>query len=181
VALIDSDPQRSACAWAAPGNLEFPVYEIVLEDQEVSDWAQDVQSVSARYVVIDIAPNDRALGASIALSTVVLVPCTPSGLDLEGTLRTIEIIEAVRSRGQRHLSVILVPNRVDVRTLEGRQLATELNEFGHVVSSAIGDRSAFVRAFMTGHSVVDHARETPADKEVKQLCDLVEKSLKLSR
>jgi ABC-type Na+ efflux pump permease subunit len=50
-------------------------------------------------------------------------------------VRTIEIIEAVRARGRRQLSVILVPNRVDASTLEGQQIASELNEFGHVVSS----------------------------------------------
>ena len=32
VALVDSDPQGSACQWAEPGNLEFPVYEIGLEN-----------------------------------------------------------------------------------------------------------------------------------------------------
>jgi chromosome partitioning protein len=28
--LVDGDPQRSACQWAEPGNLEFLVYEIGL-------------------------------------------------------------------------------------------------------------------------------------------------------
>ena len=31
VALVDSDPQRSASQWAEPGNLEFPVYEMALD------------------------------------------------------------------------------------------------------------------------------------------------------
>jgi chromosome partitioning protein len=177
VALIDSDSQRSACAWAIPGNLAFPVYEILLENREVSLWAKDVQNVAARYAVIDVPPEDRALGASIALASTVVVPCTPSGLDLEATARTMDIINSVRSRRQKRLGVILVPNRVDGRTLEGRQLASELRAFGGTVSSPIGDRSAFVRAFTTGHSVSDFAAGTAADYEIRQLCDLVEKSL----
>jgi chromosome partitioning protein len=177
VALIDSDSQRSACAWAAPGNLEFPVYEIVLEGREVSLWILEVQKVVAQLVVIDVAPTDRALGAAIAIAGLVLVPCTPSGLDIEATVRTMEIVTAVRSRRQQHPSVILVPNRVDNRTLEGRQLAGELRVFGDPVSPAIGDRSAFVRAFLTGHSVADFAKGSAADQDIKRLCDLVEKTL----
>ena len=78
VALIDSDPQRSACHWAEPGNLDFSVYEIALADRPVTVWAQDVKRVPAHFLVIDTAPEDQALGASIALSNLVLVPCTPS-------------------------------------------------------------------------------------------------------
>jgi chromosome partitioning protein len=177
VALIDGDPQRSSCAWAAPGNLEFPVYEIPLEDQQVSLWVQDVQSVEAEFVVIDVPPNDRAMGASIALARMVLVPCTPSGLDLEATVRTMEIVNYVRSQRQGRLNVILVPNRVDGRTLEGQQLGDELIEFGDAVSSPIGDRSAFVRAFMSGYSVANFAKGSAADLEIKELCDLVEDAL----
>jgi chromosome partitioning protein len=39
VALIDSDPQQSACLWAEPGNLNFPVYEVALNDQMTVNWA----------------------------------------------------------------------------------------------------------------------------------------------
>ena len=98
VALIDSDPQRSSCQWAAPGNLEFPVYEIALSDQSLGDWDHDVKGVSADCVVMDTAPDDRVLRASVAFADLVLVPCTPSGLDLEATVRTLEIIDAVRTR-----------------------------------------------------------------------------------
>src|SRR5215470_12241019 len=137
VALIDGDPQASACHWALPGKLEFPVYDMALLDQAVSVWVRGVSRVCAEYVVIDTAPNDRALGASIALANLVLVPCTPSGLDVEATVRTLEIIDAVRVRRHGSPNMILVPNRVDVRTLEGRQLMEELVGFGDVVSPSI--------------------------------------------
>ena len=174
IAVIDIDPQGSACAWAAPGNLTFPVYEITLDDRKASDWARDVRDVRAQCVIIDIPPSDRALGASIALSDIVLIPCTPSGLDLEATSRTIDIVEAVRARRPEPLNVIMVPNRVDIRTLEGLQFTNALNDFGLPVSPVIGYRSAFARAFVTGHSIADFAKGTPADREIKQLCDLVE-------
>jgi chromosome partitioning protein len=177
VALIDTDQQRSACQWAKPGNLQFPVYESPIGDQAISNWVRDFNRAAMvyEYVVIDSAPNERALGASIAVSDLVLVPCTPSGLDLEATTRTLEIIDMVRHRRPKTLNLILVPNRVDSRTLEGRQLVEELTGFGEIVSQTIGNRSAFVRAFSAGRSVADMPDGQVAHREIEQLCNLVEK------
>jgi chromosome partitioning protein len=180
-ALVDSDPQRSGSEWAKLGNLAFPVYEIILGEEPVGAWVAEVRRVEADYVVIDTAPNDRALGASIAVSDLILIPCTPSGLDLEATVRTLEIIDNVRARRRERVHVVLVPNRVDQRTLEGQQLADELIAFGEPVAVAIGDRSAFVRAFAKGQSVGDLAPGQSADREIRSLCDLVEYSLAHTR
>jgi chromosome partitioning protein len=176
-ALIDSDPQGSACEWAKLGNLAFPVYEIVLGEEPVAAWVAEVRRVAADSVVIDTAPNDRALGASIAVSDLILIPCTPSGLDLEATVRTLEIIDNVRARRRENVKVVLVPNRVDQRTLEGQQLVEELIAFGEPVASAIGDRAVFVRAFSSGQSVGDLMPGQSAEREIRALCDLVEYSL----
>jgi chromosome partitioning protein len=173
VALVDSDPQRSASQWAEPGNLHFPVYEIGLATETVANWANTVRDIRAECLVIDTAPSARELGASIALADLILVPCTASGLDLEATQRTLAIIEAVRDRRTRPIRVILVPNRIDRRTLEGQQLYEELQSFGETVSGPIANRSAFVRSFTTGESVCDFATGQPADLDIRGLCDLV--------
>ena len=173
IALIDSDPQRSASQWAEPGNLHFPVYEIGLATETVANWAHYVRGVRAGCLVIDTAPSARELGASIAVANLILVPCTASGLDLEATQRTLAIIGAVRDHRRAPVSVIIVPNRVDRRTLEGQQLYDELRSFGETVSSPIANRSAFVRSFTTGQSVCDFAAGHPADLDIRGLCDLV--------
>jgi chromosome partitioning protein len=175
--LIDGDPQRSACHWAEPGNLSFSVYDLALEDQGVPDWVRSVREVRAEILVIDTAPNDRSLGAAIAVADLVLIPCTPSGLDIEATVRTLEIIDAVRRHRNGAPQMILVPNRVDLRRLEGQQLAEELAGFGEVVSPPLGDRLTFVRAFTTGQAAGELAPGAPADLEIRRLCDLVERTL----
>ncbi len=180
VALIDSDPQCSASRWADPGHLGFPVRDLVLGEQSVVTWAKAVQRVEADYVVIDTAPNDRSLGAASGISDLVLVPCTPSGLDLEATIRTLEIVDAVRVRPHGIPRLILVPNRVDRRTLEGQQLVDELNGFGEHVSPPIGDRAVFVRAFSTGFPISSWAGEL-AYGEIRTLTDLVERFLSSAR
>jgi chromosome partitioning protein len=177
IALIDSDTQRSASQWAELGNLHFPVYEIGLVSEPISTWASHIKGVPADCLVIDTAPNEREIAASIALCDLILVPCTASGLDLEATSRTLSIIQAVRNKRRAPLRVILVPNRVDRRTLEGRQLVEELHTFGEPVGPPIANRSAFVRAFSTGQSIGDFAAGQPADFEIRTLCDLVERVL----
>jgi len=177
VALVDSDPQRSACHWAELGNLEFPVYEMCLESVPVRTWAHQVRGIPAKTVVIDTAPSERHLGASIAIADLVLVPCTASGLDIEAIARTIDVISAVRRRRHKRLAVVLVPNRIDRRTLEGQQLERELQGFGECVGPAIGARTAFVRAFTAGESVASLAHGQAADHEIQRLCDIVEREL----
>jgi chromosome partitioning protein len=177
VALVDSDPQRSASQWAEPGNLEFPVYEMAMEGTSVSAWAQEVRNIQAGLVVIDTAPNAREMGASIALANLILVPCTPSGLDLDATMQTLAIIDAARERRHDVIKVILVPNRLDRRTLEGRQLVEELSEFGEIVGPPIASRSAFVRSFTSGQSVASFMPGDAADLEIRQLADAVERAV----
>jgi chromosome partitioning protein len=176
VALVDSDPQRSASQWAEPGNLEFPVYEMALEQTSVSAWAQEVRSIQAGVVVIDTAPNAREMGASIALANLILVPCTPSGLDLDATLQTLAIIDAARKHRRDRIKVILVPNRIDRRTLEGRQLIDELSGFGEIVAPSIAARAAFVRCFTNGQSVTSFMPGDAADQEIQQLADTIERA-----
>jgi len=179
VALVDSDPQRSAFQWAKLGAPKFPIYEITLSNQNVTDWFRELNHVAAKHdcVIVDTAASEHALTTSIGTASLVLIPCTPSGLDFEATVQTLEIIATIRARRQGHPVLILVPNRVDARTLEGRQIVDELTGFGEIVSPAIGDRSAFVRAFSAGQSVADMSEGQAAHHEIKLLCNLVEKAL----
>jgi chromosome partitioning protein len=179
VALIDADPQRSACHWAEPGSLRFPVYDVALADQAVANWVREINRVVASYdyVVVDTAPSARALGASVAVCNIAVVPCTPSGLDLEATVGTLEIVGQARLHRRGLPRVILVPNRVDPRTLEGKQLVEELTNLGEVVSPTIGYRSAFVRAFSVGRSIADMADGQAGHREIQRLCSLIEGNL----
>jgi chromosome partitioning protein len=178
VALIDADPLQSANQWAALGGLKFPIQVLTFSvNQPVAQWASAVKRIVGDYVVIDTPPSDEALASSIALADVAVIPCLPSGLDLEATSRTLDIVEAVRRRRASHLHVVLVPNRVDRRTLEGRQLVEEMESFGETVASPIGNRYAFVRSFSLGISAAQLDPRGHADRELSKLCDLVENSL----
>jgi chromosome partitioning protein len=183
VALIDSDPQLSASQWAALGNLQFPIYQVILNDQMTVDWARDVRAVAANHghVIIDTAPSMRAVSTSIAIANIAMVPCTPSGLDLDSTVKTLEIINQIRKLRGGYPKVILIPNRVDPRTSEGKQLVAELASFGEVVSSTVGYRIGFVRAFSDGHSIHEMANGQEGHGEIQDLCDRLELTLNIEK
>jgi chromosome partitioning protein len=171
-ALIDADPQRSAVQWALPGRLPCPVYAMPLEDMPVEEWVRQTRTVAAEYVVVDSAPNAKTVIAPIAISNLTVLPCTPSGLDLEGMGRTLAFFGTVHSRWPEKRCVI-VPNRVDGRTLEGRQFMEELARFGPKVSPSVGNRIAFVRAFASGQSIADFEPSGVAAYEVGRLCEFL--------
>jgi chromosome partitioning protein len=178
VAMVDADPQRSACAWAELGLLPFAVWEIPLEETGGEHWAEDLKHVETPLVVLDTAPTARGLNAALAVASLVVVPCTPSGLDIEATRQSIAMIGEARQQHRRHIGAILVPNRVDLRTLEGRQFFQELQSFGEAVGPPIGHRVALVRAFTTGQAVGDYARDSMAAREIEQLCSYIELTLR---
>ena len=178
VALIDADPQGSASQWAEPNKLGFPVQKITFSRRlSVAQWASKVKLLRSDFAFVDTPPSDEAVAASMALAHVAVIPCLPSGLDLEATARTLQIVGAVRTRREEELHVVLVPNRVDRRTLEGRQIIEEMELFGETVARPIGNRSAFVRAFATGQSVCDSEPDRIADLEIRELADLVNNCL----
>jgi len=174
---VDTDPQRSACDWAELGSLGFPVHGLAIGDAAVSTWAEAVMRFDADYLLIDTAPNDQALAASIALSHVVLLPCTASGLDIEATDRALDILKAVRLRRRDSVQVAIVPNRIDMRTPEGRQLVDELRQTGERIGPPVGNRSAFESAFSKGMPVCDHAPGGNADMEIRALWLAVQRML----
>jgi chromosome partitioning protein len=176
VALVDSDPQQSASQWAELGSLQFPVYQVILSEQMSVNWARDVRVVATNYdyAVVDTAPSLRAVSTSIAIANLAMVPCTPSGLDLESTIKTLEIINQIRRLRRGYPRVMLIPNRVDARTREGQQLVDELASFGEAVSSTVGYRTAFVRAFLEGVSIAEMANGHDGNGEIQLLCDRLE-------
>lgn len=150
VDVIDADPQRSAAEWAAPGRLPFRVSELPLGMGEAREWANSIRSAPTAMTIIDTAPHEYAVGAAVAVADIVVLPCTPSGLDLTATEQAIAAILFARSKRGADIPALLVPNRVDPRTPEGDQIGEALDEFGEIVCSPIGSRLGYVRAFSEG-------------------------------
>lgn len=150
VDVIDADPQRSAAEWAAPGRLPFRVSELPLKMGAAAQWANMVRSMPGQTTIIDTPPHEYAVGAAVAVADVVVLPCTPSGLDLSATEQAIATIAYARDKRGTEVPALLLPNRVDPRTLEGQQIVEALEDLGEIVCHPIASRLAYVRAFSAG-------------------------------
>lgn len=179
--LVDCDIQGSASYWAEPGKLPMPVQHMPLEsDKQVAGWSKDIQAIRADYLILDSPPHlNAALGGVIGLSDLAVVPCGPSGVDLIATGETIGLIREIRqARGNGRPAIVLVPNRTDMRTASGRELAGALTDMGEPVSPAIHARTAFSDAFNSGQWVGAYAPKSPAHDEIKALGNCVLKQLR---
>jgi chromosome partitioning protein len=137
-ALIDTDPQRSAVQWAkraaeAGSPLSLPVLAQPTARLALPD---------APNVVIDTPPTDQEIvAAAIAAADVVLVPTSPSALDLS---QVQVAVEAARRSG-KPVAVLLTRTR---RTLSVASAEESLRELGiHVLSTRIPLRESLAMAF----------------------------------
>jgi len=87
--LIDEDPLRSCHQWASQnGRLPMPV----LLPDEVEGSALS----ASRYLLVDTEgrPKLEELSELISSSAWTLIPCGTSGLEIDGTLRLIEVLRS---------------------------------------------------------------------------------------
>jgi len=181
VAVVDADTQGSATYWSEPGNLPVPVLHYPLEHaREIQAWSRRVRDVDADIVVLDAPPHlNEALGGVIGLSDLAVIPCAPSGLDLIATAETVGLVREIRDeRGGDRPHILLVPTKVDRRTVSGRDLAGALKDMGEAVGPDVGQRTAFSDAFNAGQWVGAYAPASQAHQDIVGLAQRVRSMLR---
>lgn len=171
--LVDADAgQNSAAVWLEKGNLPIKGESLPL-GSSLEAWVRQVAGIKHRPLVLDLPP---ALGevttAALFIADLFLVPITPSGIDLQATIPTLEMLRRVRERrrerdGSPHC--VLVPSKVDARTANGRDLPAVLKGFRKMVGPEISQRVAFVDSFSEGQWVGDYAPGSQAHQEIMTL------------
>jgi chromosome partitioning protein len=182
VALVDADPQGSATDWQAGGKLPVLVESLPLGgEREARRWVARVLALKAGAdcVVVDLPPQvGSGIASALLLADVLLVPVSPSGVDLRATGRVLELLRRARAlRGGDRPAAMVVPSRIDRRTVIGQRAHGTLARFGLQVGPEIRQRSAHVRAFAAGTWVGACAPGSPAHREIRVLKDRVEELL----
>lgn len=99
VLVVDADPQQSALAWAAlaedSGGVAFTV--VAGKGRHAGTTAR---SMARDYdlTVVDTAPSEDSLAsvrACMEVADLVIVPCSPTGLDVARVVRTVQLAEQV--------------------------------------------------------------------------------------
>jgi chromosome partitioning protein len=182
VALVDADPQGTATDWQAGGGLPVLVESLPLGSQrDAQRWVARVLALKAGadYVVVDLPPQvGSGIASALLLADVLLVPVSPSGVDLRATGRALDLLRRARAvRDSAKPAAMLVPSRVDRRTVIGQRAHSTLARFGLKVGPEIRQRSAHVSAFAAGTWVGAFAPGSPAHREIRVLKDRVEELL----
>jgi chromosome partitioning protein len=179
VVVVDADDQGTAVAWATAGGLPVRVVPIVLVDGNTTAWIEAVVALKAAHdlVVVDCPPNlGAAATAALTVADLVVVPVTPSGMDLKATARALELVaQARRARKGARPAVLLVPSKVDRRTASGREVEAVLSDFGEPVAPAVAQRAAHVDAFSAGQWIGAYAPRSVAHVEVEAVAALVKR------
>lgn len=177
VLVVDCDPQQSATAWAAPGTLPVKVIPLPLTDKNAAEWSQKIRGADADFVVIDTPPHlDVTLTVPAAAADLVLLPCAPSGLDVDALRSAVETLKGLQGEGFGFV-MAAVPVRVDNRTAASREVADVLKGFGCRIAPGLSSRIAFADAFNAGQWVGDFAQGSPGHGEVVSLAKFVLKTL----
>ncbi len=186
--VVDLDPQASALRWASqapeasgPGfQLRRDVVGLPVERGAArfrTGLLELGKRTGAAVAVLDCPPElrDPALVAAL-LADVVLIPVTPSPLDLwaaEAAVATAR--EARRERGGRLPRVSLIPAKLISGTVLAREIAATLEGLGEAVSPPIHQRVAFIEATVAGQTIGAYAPGSPGHQEFQALAAFVDK------
>lgn len=176
--LVDADSQGTATFYASKGLLPITCESWPVEtESRIEGWVKRVISLQGDYVVIDAPPHVGAVTqAIVGIADLVIVPIAPSAADLMATGRALELIRAARSmRKDKGPRCLLVPSKVDTRTVSGRELVGALEGIAEAVGPVIHQRAAFVDALSAGRWVGDYAPGSAAASDIEALVSAVRK------
>ena len=172
VMLIDADPQASTTAWSQVREKE-PLFETTTLASSTLHKEIGVISWGYDFVVIDGAPRVTDLARSAVLaSDAVLIPVSPSPLDVWASDETVELVDAAKEL--KDLKAAFVVNRKVSNTSISQVVVDALGSFEGVetLESAVTLRVAFAEAMAQGETVFEFERK-PAlgSKEIEKLTD----------
>ncbi len=125
--LVDADPQQSALLWSQ----QDPIFPYTVVSLPVRDLHRRLADLGRGYdhVVIDTGPADGAIiRSAVMAAAVVIVPASPTGLDVNRLMPTVELLAEVDAIHPVQVGVLLT--RVRRGTLSARGVREVLAEVG---------------------------------------------------
>lgn len=157
-----NNEQRSAFKWANRGD-DLKSMVTTISDKKPRAELDRLKDASD-FVLIDTAPElmTPALKAAL-LSSLIVIPCTPSPLDLESAEDTIDLIEEAEK------PFVLLASCVRAGTTLGTQLRETLKKIGKTFETVIHQRVDIVEAAITGQWVGTYSKNSKAHQEYQRL------------
>ena len=171
VALLDLDPQASACFWAdrrkASGKgITPPVRDVNFN--RLPPVLEAMRDGGADLIILDCPPVHRDIAdAALSVADVVLIPTRAEALDIRAMAQTVQLVQALGKTG----TVILTfcpPTGAEVeqaREIITKQLKAELSPV------ELHLRKSYSRAQQDGLTAQEFEPSGKAAEEIKQLYD----------
>jgi len=180
VAFVDADRQQSARRWISKAAPAIPLTCVSKGDEVVA--AIDAYKEKHTYVVCDGPPRlDAPTLGLMYMADLIVIPVTPSTVDLRATLaakQTVDrVADAQRRDGVPVGRVMLVMNRLRARTELSRTVTDVLREMDMpVATTALGLRDVYAKA-ATRDTVVTRMKEKAALQAASEFNQLMKEIL----
>jgi len=166
--LLDTDPQGSATQWHDVE--ENQAIEVIHHPDPVRP--ADIETLLHRYdhIVIDAPPAIGEISRSVlAVSDLVIVPLSPSPLDIWSCWGTLEMISEVQRENPDLKAQLLVSRKIP-GTRVGREAREAMEVFDtEIFQSELCQRVAYVDSMTSGVSVMQYAPGSKAMLEIESL------------
>jgi chromosome partitioning protein len=173
-AIVDLDPQATACNWGDRRGSDTPVI-VSAQPARLPQVLKAAEAAGAQFVVVDTPPRaEQAAMMAAKAANLILIPCRPAVFDLDTVSTTLELI---RHAGDQAVAAIL--NGVPPRGSKGEQAADVIKGLQILVCPAtFGHRAAFSDSGAVGQSAQEYDPNSKAADEIERVYKFVCKLLK---
>ena len=166
-AVIDADAAQSTSKWLGVLGLDIPVECVTDPDQLAERIPQLAKDYS--HVVVDNAGNSsEATRMTVMNSDLVVIPITPTGLDMATTVGAVRLVKQMQRNGKPQAGVFL--NRAVRNTKLLKEAQMLLENLPHLVAfrTVIYQRQQIADAYLQQQTVWG-LKETDARSNYEQL------------
>jgi chromosome partitioning protein len=184
VTLLDLDPQGSASTWGRGGLLPVRIETVPpISVQTAGRWlARAAELANAAEVLVIDLPSVMVppLASVTMIADLILVPITPSALDVAPTEQALRMIRIGReSRPDGKPRAMLVPNKVEPGGRYREATRAALEHLRERWAPRIRQHVDHVDAFALGTWIGQFAPDSVATRDILELTDAVGTALGL--
>ncbi|MBK2029458.1 ParA family protein [Francisella noatunensis] len=163
VAIVDMDKDKPDAYMWMTKNSDASDFVYNLDEKNVREKVMELKQ-NLDFVVIDTPPNfQTAALKSALLSDLVVIPCSPSGMDLSG------LIEAKDLALTAEKPYKFFANRVQMQSNMAKSLLEFFEEDGNFFEAYVSQSVKFIEAEAEGVYVGDYAKQSKVHIQVKKL------------
>ena len=168
VALVDADEQRS-CLDTLAGHERGNLTLYAAPDKP----HKTIEKLKHRVIVVDTPPHSHEVAyQAAAMSDLVVIPCQPSPLDVRAMVTTVKALKVIRERFNPGLQCRFLVNRITPRTTLANEISETLERLYPtvpVLKTVLHDRQAYKQSLLSGLSVFEYDKRSPAAQEIGRL------------